>query len=87
MEAVTQISISMPNVPSSLAKVGDKLRAANVNILAITCNEGNPNSLINIVVDDPEWESHETHHLSVSGDGPFRVTPGAPFITYGPYPW
>lgn len=54
MEAVTQISISMPNVPSSLAKVGDKLRAADVNIIGITCAEGNPLSTINLVVDDAE---------------------------------
>jgi hypothetical protein len=54
MEAVTQISIAMPNVPSSLAKVGDKLRAANVNIVAITCTEGHPHTIINLVVDDPE---------------------------------
>ena len=54
MEAVTQISIAMPNVPSSLAKVGDKLRAANVNIIGITCAEGHPHSIINLIVDDPE---------------------------------
>lgn len=54
MEPIDQITISMPNVPSSLAKVGDKLRAADVNIIAITCTEGNPNTLINMVVDDTE---------------------------------
>ncbi len=54
MEAVTQISIGMPNVPSSLAKVGDRLRSADVNILAITCTEGHPHSTINLIVDDPE---------------------------------
>lgn len=54
MEAVTQLSIVVPNAPSSLAKVGDRLRSANVNISAITCTEGHPNTTIHLIVDDSE---------------------------------
>lgn len=52
MEAVTQVTISMPNVPSSLAKVGDKLRAAGINIGAISCTEGTPKTQIHLILDD-----------------------------------
>lgn len=44
----------MPNVPSSLAKVGDRLRSADVNILAISCSEGVPKTNIHLIVDDAE---------------------------------
>lgn len=44
----------MPNVPSSLAKVGDKLRSAEVNIDAISCTEGPSKTLIHLIVDDAE---------------------------------
>ena len=54
MEAVLQLNIPVPNAPSSLAKVGDTLRAANVNILAICCTEGPSQTIIHIVVDDVE---------------------------------
>lgn len=54
MEAVQQITVAMPNIPSSLAKLGDRLRAADVNILGMTCTEGRPNTSIHLVVDDPE---------------------------------
>src|SRR3989344_7476393 len=54
METVLQLNIPVPNAPSSLAKVGDTLRAANVNILAITCTEGPSQTIIHTVVDDPE---------------------------------
>jgi hypothetical protein len=54
MQAVLQLNITMPNIPSSLAKVGDKLRAANVNIGAINCTEGTTHTIIHLIVDDPE---------------------------------
>lgn len=54
MEPVVQLNIPVPNAPSSLAKVGDLLRAANVNILAISCTEGSPTTIIHLIVDDPE---------------------------------
>lgn len=44
----------MPNEPSSLAKVCDALRSANVNIVAIACTEGLPQTVIHLVVNDPE---------------------------------
>ncbi|MBI1812820.1 ACT domain-containing protein [Candidatus Peregrinibacteria bacterium] len=54
MESVIQLSIAMVNTPSSLAKVGDRLRAADVNISAIACTEGTPETVIHLIVDDPE---------------------------------
>lgn len=54
MQIVEQVNITMPNVPSSLAKVGDRLRAANVNIEAISCTEGTSSTVIHLIVDDAE---------------------------------
>ncbi len=54
MELATQLNISMPNLPGSLAKVCDKLRAADVNIEAVYCNEGTPETSIHLIVDDLE---------------------------------
>lgn len=54
MEPVTQVDITMPNVPSSLAKVGDKLRSSDVNISAISCTEGPDTTVIHLIVDDIE---------------------------------
>ena len=53
MEKASQIDVTMPNVPNSLARVGDKLRSVGVNISAITCTEGPTNSTIHLIVDDP----------------------------------
>lgn len=52
MESAVQLNIAMPNVPSSLAKVGDRLRAADVNIDAISCTEGPNQTVIHLIVDD-----------------------------------
>ncbi len=54
MQSVDQVNITMPNVPSSLAKVGDKLRAADLSIDAITCTEGPTHTIIHMIVDDSE---------------------------------
>ena len=54
MHIVEQVNIVMPNVPSSLAKVGDRLRSADVNIEAISCSEGTGSSAIHLIVSDPE---------------------------------
>jgi hypothetical protein len=54
MEPVEQVNVSMPNVPSSLAKVGDRLRSANVNIDAISCTEKADDTIIHLICDDPE---------------------------------
>ena len=54
MKTVDQVNIIMPNIPSSLAKVGDKLRSAEINIDAISCTEGPSKTVIHLIVDDPE---------------------------------
>jgi len=54
MDTTTQINIAVPNVPSSLARVSDKLRASGINISAITCTEGPSQTVIHLIVDDPE---------------------------------
>lgn len=54
MRIVEQVNITVPNAPSSLAKVGDKLRAAEVNIDAITCTEGPTHTVIHMIVSDAE---------------------------------
>ena len=53
MQIVQQVNIVMPNVPSSIAKVGDRLRSEEINIDAICCTEGRENSVIHLIVDDP----------------------------------
>lgn len=54
MDLATQVTVVMKNVPSSLAKVGDKLRASDVNIEAITCTEGRDSTAIHLIVSDPD---------------------------------
>ncbi len=54
MQTAVQVNITMPNVPSSLAKVGDRLRAAEVNISAISCTEGKSTTVIHLILDDVE---------------------------------
>ncbi|MBP9773200.1 MAG: hypothetical protein KBD00_01050 [Candidatus Peribacteraceae bacterium] len=70
MKQVTQISIVLPNVPSSLAKVCDAMRAAQVNIEAMHCNEGIDKSRINMIIDDVE-----TAKMVLSSFGEVIVTP------------
>lgn len=69
METAVQVNITMPNVPSSLAKVGDKLRSADVNIEAITCTEGPEKTVIHLILDDPE-----TAKIVLKELGPVSVT-------------
>ncbi len=69
METVTQVNITMPNVPSSLAKVGDRLRASEVNIGAITCTEGKQSTVIHMILDDVE-----TGKLVLKELGPVTTT-------------
>jgi hypothetical protein len=54
VETAIQLNIVVPNVPSSLARVSDKLRASGINISAITCTEGANETVIHLIVDDPE---------------------------------
>ena len=54
MELALQVTIAMPNVPSSLAKVGHALPSSRINIDAISCTEGPTHTMIHMIVDDPE---------------------------------
>lgn len=54
MEIALQLSVSLPNSPGSLARMSDMLRAADVNIEALFCNEGESKTMVHVVVDDPE---------------------------------
>lgn len=54
MQLATQISIAIPNIPSSLAVVGDKLRSADVNISAISCTDVGATNIVHLIVSDPE---------------------------------
>lgn len=69
MRTDTQLNITVPNVPSSLAKVCDKLRSANVNIVAITCTEGEHQTIIHLVVDDLD-----TAKMALHGTGTVTTT-------------
>ena len=63
MQLVTQVSIGIPNEPSALAMLGDKLRAADVNISAITCSEGQPKTMVHMIVSDHETAKIVLHDL------------------------
>jgi hypothetical protein len=54
MKTVVQLSVALPNNPGSLARMSDMLRAADVNIEALFCNEGEHQTMVHIVVNDPE---------------------------------
>lgn len=54
MQLALQVNVTVPNQPSSLAKVCDKLRANDVNITAITCTEGREHTTIHMIVNDVE---------------------------------
>ncbi len=54
MQLAIQVNVTVPNQPSSLAKVCDKLRASDVNVKAITCTEGRESTVIHLIVNDPE---------------------------------
>jgi hypothetical protein len=54
METAIELGVSIPNHPGSLAHLSDMLRAADVNIEALFCNERSKDSTIYVVVDDPE---------------------------------
>ena len=82
MQIVEQVNIRMPNVPSSLAKVGDKLRSADVNIDAIACTEGPSQTVIHMIVNDPETAKLVLKDIGAVTSTPvlalkMRNTPGA----------
>ena len=54
MKTAIQLSIDLPNNPGSLARMTDMLRAAEVNIEALFCNEGSSKTAVHCVVNDPE---------------------------------
>ncbi len=53
VQTVQQINISLPNRPGSLAHMSDRLRAADVNIDALFCEEGTETA-VHLIVDDVE---------------------------------
>ncbi len=73
MQIVNQVNIAIANVPSSLAKVGDRLRAEELNIDAISCTENPP--VIHLIVDDPE-----TAKLVLKDLGSVTITPVIAFV-------
>ncbi len=54
MKTALQLSVALPNNPGSLARMTDILRASDVNIEALFCNEGANETAVHIVVNDPE---------------------------------
>lgn len=54
MRTVTELTITLPNNPGALARTSDMLRAADVNIEALSCTEGPEETLVHLVVNDPE---------------------------------
>lgn len=54
MDIAQQINIGLPNNPGSLARMSDMLRAADVNIKALFCTEGNGETLVHLIVSDVE---------------------------------
>lgn len=69
MRIVQQVNITMLNVPSALAKVGDKLRSADINIDAISITERRLDGVIHLIVNDPETAS-----IILKDLGPVTVT-------------
>jgi len=64
-----QVNVTVPNQPSSLARLCDKLRASDVNIGAICCTEGKDHTVIHLIVDDPE-----TAKIVLKDIGPVSTT-------------
>lgn len=54
MQLVQEITVYIPNVPSSIAVLGDKLRAADVNISAIMCVDAGSKNKVHLIVSDVE---------------------------------
>jgi hypothetical protein len=54
MGSAIQLNVPVTHAPGSLASLTDKLRAADVNINAISATEGRENVMVHLIVDDPE---------------------------------
>ncbi len=52
MEKALQLNVGIPNNPGALARMSDTLRAADVNIEALFCTDGEKNSVVHLIVDD-----------------------------------
>ena len=54
METAIEINVGLPNNPGALARMSDMLRAADVNIEALFCNDGEKTSVVHLILDDVE---------------------------------
>lgn len=54
MEIALQINVGVLNSPGSLARMSDMLRAADVNVEALFCTDGEKESVVHLIVDDTE---------------------------------
>ncbi len=54
VKTALQINVGVPNSPGSLARMTDMLRAADVNLEALFCTNNEKESVVHIIVDDPE---------------------------------
>ena len=54
MKTALQLNLPLRNHPGSLAHMSDALRAADVNIEALFQEEGPKESIVHLIVDDPE---------------------------------
>lgn len=54
METALQINVGLPNNPGALARLSDILRAADVNVEALFCTDGEKESVVHLIVDDVE---------------------------------
>ena len=54
MELATQINVGLENHPGALARLSDMLRAADVNIEALFCTDGEKETVVHLIVDDVE---------------------------------
>ena len=54
MTSVTQLTVVIPNAPGNLAKMTDLLRAAHVNISALSMMETGQQCKVHLILDDVE---------------------------------
>ena len=54
MQVVPQLSVTLTNTPGSLASVTNALKDASVNINALCCTEQGDQTVVHLIVDNPE---------------------------------
>jgi hypothetical protein len=54
VKTALQLNVCIPNNPGTLARMSDMLRAADVNIEALFCSDGEKESVVHLIVDDVE---------------------------------